>query len=231
MKRIYWIAFLLISNIAVAQNNTQFEPYIETSATVDSLVVPDMIYLSIRLDEKDSKGKLSVEELENRMESALKDAGIDLKKQLSLGNLGSRFSKYFLRKKDVSKEKLYQLLVHDAKTLSEVLINLEKVKISNVRLRKVEYSKSEQLKLVLRKKAVVKAKIQANYLVEGIGQKVGKAIMINDANFPNRGYLNASFDDVALIGNATNYKRKDIGKIEFRKIELVASVKVRFHLY
>ena len=135
-------------------------PSVETTAMVDTLVTPDRIYMNIRLDEKDTKGKVSIETIEKRMESALESAGIDLKEQLSLSGAGSDFSKYFLRKKDVSKEKVYTLLVYDAQTLSKVLINLEKVKISNVRLQKVEYSKTEELKIVLRSKAVLKAKQQ-----------------------------------------------------------------------
>ncbi|MFT7250898.1 MAG: lysozyme, partial [Flavobacterium sp.] len=35
-------------------------PYIETSAKVDTLVVPDKIYLNIMITEKDTKGKISV---------------------------------------------------------------------------------------------------------------------------------------------------------------------------
>ncbi len=36
-------------------------PYIETDAKVDTLVIPDRIYLNNSLFEKDSKGKMSVE--------------------------------------------------------------------------------------------------------------------------------------------------------------------------
>ena len=39
-------------------------PYIETIGKVDSLVVPDKIYLNIIISEKDTKGKIPVEEQE-----------------------------------------------------------------------------------------------------------------------------------------------------------------------
>ena len=36
------------------------QPYIETTAKVDSLVKPDIIYLDILLQEKDNRNKVSV---------------------------------------------------------------------------------------------------------------------------------------------------------------------------
>lgn len=225
MKKLFFIFFILCSIISSAQNtNTQSRPYIETYATADSLVVPNRIYMTIRLDEKDSKGRISVEELENKMESALKKANVDLKKQLSLNDLGSDFSKYFLRKKDVSKEKVYELLLYDAKSLSLVLINLEKVKISNVRLKKVEYSKTEELQLILRQKAVLKALIQAKNLVKPLKQEVGNAILINDIQTTNRFYAeNHQLDGLGVI--RSKYQSKILGQIEFKKIKITASVR------
>ncbi len=235
MKK-FLIACMLVccSGLISAQNTTTIQntPYVETAASVDTLVVPDRIYMNIRLDENDSKGKVSVEELEKRMESALKSAGVDIKKQLALGNLGSNFSKYFLRKKDVSKVKLYELVVYDAETVTKVLLNLEKVKISNVRLIKLEYSKAEELGLTLKSKAVAKAKINADYLAKPLNQKVGPAISINDMNSFNRGFvpMNAELDEVIITGSGLA-KTKSPMNVEFKKIELSASVRVRFILY
>jgi len=234
MKRVFFVCLLFCCGLSFAQNTTTIQsiPYVETAASMDTLVVPDRIYMNIRLDEKDSKGKISVEQLEKKMESALKNAGIDIKEQLSLGNLGSNFSKYFLRKKDVSKVKLYELLVYDAETLTKVLINLEKVNISNVSLRKVEYSKAEELGLILRRKAVAKAKTTADYLVKPLNQKVGPAISINDMNSFNRGYVDneIGLDQVVIRGYAS-LKTESSMNVEFKKIKLSASVRVRFQLF
>ncbi|MFD2568855.1 SIMPL domain-containing protein [Pseudotenacibaculum haliotis] len=232
MKRIYLIAFLLCSVVSYAQNtNNKIVSHVETMASVDTLVVPDRIYMNIRLDEKDTKGRVSIEKLEKQMESALKAAGVNLKKQLSLGNLGSDFSKYFLRKKEVTKEKIYQLLVYDAKTLSKVLINLEKVKVSNVWLRKVEYSKADELKLFMRQKAVLQAKLQAENLAKPLEQQIGKAFSIYDINTNYDRAENFSFD--ALNLRSSNYKAKPTlaDSVEFRKIKITSSVRVKFYLY
>jgi uncharacterized protein YggE len=232
MKKLLIACLLICGGYISAQNTTTIQniPFVETAASVDTLVVPDRIYLNIRLDENDSKGKISVEELEKRMESALKNAGVDLQKQVSLGNFGSNFSKYFLRKKDVSKVKLYELVLYDAQSVTKVLLNLEKVKISNVRLTKLEYSQAEALGLILKSQAVTKAKMNADYLAKPLNQKVGPAISINDMNSFNRGFvpMNADADQIVVTGWS---KSKSEMNVEFKKIELSASVRVRFKLY
>ena len=90
------------------------QPYLETTAKVDSLVKPDIIYLDILLREKDNRNKISVEELENKLAAKLEFMEIDLKTQLTLSDLASNFKKYFLKQKDVMKSKAYKLKVFNA---------------------------------------------------------------------------------------------------------------------
>ena len=80
------------------------QPYLETSVKTDTLVSPNQIYLSILISEKDTRGKISVEKLENKMAVKLKSLGIDLNKQLSLLDLSSNFKKYFLKADDIQKK-------------------------------------------------------------------------------------------------------------------------------
>ena len=215
--------------VGLSQNmndNTQTSPYVETSASVDTLVVPDKIYLTIRLDEKDSKGRVSIEALERKMEKALKASGVDIKEQVSLFNFGSDFSKYFLRKKDVSKTKTYKLLVYSAQDVANVLLNLEKVKISNVSFYKAEYSKKDELMLLVKQKAVIKARVQAQNLAGALNQKIGRAIYISDANsFVSMNYGSRSLDEVVVV----NRQKSASLQAQFRKIKLTASVRVKFH--
>lgn len=63
MKKTLFLLFCILSaNHIFAQKNFIDQPFIETSAKLDSLVVPDKIYISINLNEADSKNKKSVEE-------------------------------------------------------------------------------------------------------------------------------------------------------------------------
>ena len=81
------------------------QPFLETTAKVDSLVEPDRLYLSILIQEKEDRDRTSVEKQEREMATALEALGIDLKKQLKIEDLASNYKKYFLRKKSVLKSK------------------------------------------------------------------------------------------------------------------------------
>ena len=178
------LSFLLIFcvNIISAQKNFIDQPFVETNAKVDSLVVPDRIYISINLNEADSKNKKSVEEQERLLQSTLKKLNINTEKDLSLLDFSSNFKQYFLKGQNVIKSKMYSLLVNNAVTAGKVLAELESVGISNVNIERTEYSKAEELLLELKSLAVEKSKITAQKLVKPLNQKIGKALYISDIN-------------------------------------------------
>ena len=230
MKKIIILTLtILISNTIWSQTKDFIDqPYIETKAKVDTLVTPDRIYLSILINERDSKGKIPVEEQENKMANKLKSLGIDLDKQLTLSDLGSNFKKYFLKNQDIQKNKSYSLLVYDAKVAGDVIHSLEKIGISNVDLERTEYTKMEQLKLELKSKAILKAKLQAEYLVAPLDQKVGSAIYISDRF--NQIYRNNQLDEVVVTGYAGKNKEFKPLDMDFKKVEVSSEVNVKFKL-
>ena len=230
MKRIIlFLVVMALGQTATAQTkNFIDQPYMETSATVDTLVVPDKIYLAILITEADSKGKVSTETLERRMYNTLTGLGIDTKEKLKLSDVGSNFKKYFLKNKQVLKDKSYTLEVGDAVTAGKVIVGLEEAGISNVQLSKLEYSKQDELLRILERKAILKAKGDADNLVGALGQSVGKAIHIQkDFITPN-----------VLRGRALGYSvttsdafmEQEVIEIDFREIKFMASVQVKFAL-
>ena len=72
MKKLTLLFLIILSSKSISQTKNFIDlPYIETSARVDTLVIPDRIYLKIIISEKDTKNEKSVEELENLMERAV----------------------------------------------------------------------------------------------------------------------------------------------------------------
>ncbi len=202
------------------------QPYLETNAKADTLVTPDNIYLTILLTEKDSKGKISVEELENKMALHLKSLGINLEEQLKLSDLASNFKKYFLKQQDILKSKSYTLLIHDAITTGKVIIGLEKIGISNVHLEKLEYSKLEDLKLILRSKAILKAKMQGEALLIPVNQNLGKIIHLVDYNRQ----IHRALDERIMVSKkySENDKFEEPIDIQFDKIKVQSEINVKF---
>ena len=231
MRKLSIVLFAVFGlNLTIAQTKNFLDvPYLETSALVDSLVTPDKIYLDITITEKDSKGRKSVEDQENKMAQAFKALGIDLDEQLFIKDLSSNFKRYFLRQKDVLKSKRYSLLVYSGKEAGEALAALEKLKIANTYLEKTEYSKMEALELELKSKAMEKAKRKAEALTTPLDQKVGVAIHIIDTStpyYPKRQMQRMEMD-FAVAKAAVEPEPLDIG---FEQIKVETSVNVKFAL-
>ena len=223
----FLITLLLITSLTSYGQSKNFidQPYLETTARVDTLVIPDRIYLSILITEADTKGKTSVEKLENKMADKLKTLGIDIEKQLTLTDLGSNFKKYFLRKVDVQKDKEYSLLVYDAVTAGRVIMGLESIGISNLNLTKTEYSSLEKLKIDLRKRAVGAAKTQAEAMVLPLDQKLGHALFISDLNTGVQYRMEERMVRVQMSKEADEDQPIEI---EFEKIKVESTVNVKF---
>ena len=230
MKKILALIVLVISSTWVAAQTKNFldVPYLETSARVDTLVTPDKIYLSITIQEKDSKGKKSVEEQENKMAQQLKGLGIEIDKQLTIKDLASNYKKYFLRGKEVLKSKQYSLLVYDGLTAGKVMATLEDIGIANTYLEKTEYSKMGELELELKSRAVKKAKKKADALTTPLGQKVGLALHIIDNSQPY--YPRYNQPRVAMKTMAADMAESAPLDIGFEQIRVESTVNIKFQL-
>ena len=235
MKKSFLIfVMFFVWNLFSAQKNFLDQPYIEVAASVDTLVVPDRIYVSITLNEADSKNKKSVEEQEKQLETILKKLKINTDKDLSVLGYSSDFKKYFLKGQNILKTKKYSLLVRDAYTLGNVLISLEEVGISNTEVEKVEYSKSKELLLELKSEAVKRSRITADKLVKPLNQKAGKALYISDTNYGGiEDYEYVTVRNIAL--QEMDYKKESaseefLRKLDFQKIKFSTTVYVKYQL-
>lgn len=231
MKKILIPAlFFVFTATVIAQSKNFLDvPYLETSARIDTLVSPDKIFLSITIREKDTKGRKSVEEQENKMAQRLKSLGIDIDKQLKIKDLASNYKKYFLRSKEVLKSKQYSLVVYDGLTAGKVMAALEDLDIANTYLEKTEYSKMDELELELKTRAVKKAKKKADALTKPLGQKVGMAIHILDNSqpyYPRYNQPRMEMKSMAVMDEAEP-EPLDIG---FEKIRVESTVNVKFKI-
>lgn len=203
------------------------QPYVEVAGNADTLVTPDEIYIKINISEKDTKNKTSVEELERKMFDALKAMGIDVEKNLTTSDLSSNFKTYFLKSKDIMKSKDYMLKVKDAVTATKVFIKLEDLGISNSSIDHVDYSKMEEMKNIMRTKAIENAKSRAIALTKPLQQGIGPAIFISDNEvYPIR--------PLAREAKLNLYQASDaaeaLPQIDFEKIEVSSNVNAKFIL-
>ena len=231
-KTLLFFICILFSNFLAAQKNFLDVPFLETSAKVDTLVMPDKIFISIKISEADSKNKKSVEEQEQELARVLKSIGINIEKDLMLQDVGSNFKKYIFKGQNILKLKEYSLLVYDAVKVSEVLTELEKIGISNVNIDRTEYSKSEELRILLKIKAIEKTKKMADLLAKSINQTAGKAIFISDLSSGSvSNMLAGRVAGIAVRGysDSKNSTPQPI-TIEFEKIKFEVEVNAKYLL-
>ncbi|MDC6354541.1 MULTISPECIES: SIMPL domain-containing protein [unclassified Robiginitalea] len=229
-KLLFLFAGLLFTAAATGQNkNFLDQPYLETSASADTLVIPDRIYLGILLKESDTRGRTTVEELEQQMSARLKAIGVDTQKQLAVASLSSDFRRYFLRGQEVEKDKSFELVVYDAQMAGRVLFELEKLGIANVSLNRTEYSKLESLQMALKTAAVRKAREQGRMMSEALGQGLGRAIYISDSGYNVYPMLRGKAAGVQMsaMQEADAYQPVDS---DFQKTRVEVSVQVKFIL-
>jgi uncharacterized protein YggE len=87
-KLIILTVFLAITCTAFAQN-VDLRRKIEVTGTAEQEVTPDIINVSISLQEyMDGKTKVTIDKLENQLESAVKEAGI-AKEDFTINNISA----------------------------------------------------------------------------------------------------------------------------------------------
>ena len=175
-KLILMAAVALMALPAAAQNAEAYPSYIQVTGRAEQELTPDEFYLSIVIDERDSKGKISVESQQRDLISTLKKQGVNVSEQLKMSNLSSEF---FKKKSTLSTAK-YQLKLFSAEEVARVWQALDALGISNVSLLRVSHSKLDQYKEQVRLEAIRNARESAESLAGAIGQRVGKCFYIYD---------------------------------------------------
>ena len=205
--------------------------YIEVTGYAEKQITPDRIYLTISINEKDVKGQI-LEQTEKLMTDKLQEIGIDVSKNLVIKDFISNFKNYWILKTDILQSKDYQLLVYDAKTVQKVIVELEKLGISNISIEKLDHSDIEKFRQDTRIEAIKNAREKANDLANAIGQEAGKALFIqeNVNNMSLQGKVAGVF--IRGYGASKNIygSRAPEPELEFEKINLEYNILVRFEL-
>jgi len=227
-------SFLLSLTASMAQNgekNFIDRNYIEVMGRAEMEIVPDEIYMTILINEKDNKQKISLAQAEKNMISKLNELGIDTKKDLSVKDLSSNFKNYWIKSSDILMSKQYQLLVHKAQTAGKVMQSLENIGLSNVSIEKVDHSQLEQYRREVKIKAIKNAKEKADDLAKAINQSAGKALFILEIDFGNNNqFLQGRMAGMDLKSVSVSMDQDGVPDIEFEKIKLEYQVSAKFEL-
>lgn len=223
-------AVALMALPAAAQTAGEaFPSYIQVNGRAEKEITPDEFYLSVVIDERDSKGKLSVEAQQRDMIAALKRLGVDVEKQLKVANLSSEF---FRKKSSVATAK-YQLQLGSAAEVARAWQALDELGISNVSILKVSHSRLDELKEEVRVEAMRNAQQSARTLAEAVGQRIGRCFYVYDSNsdvMPT--YYNNSMvmRSKAVMFDEAEAAAEEEPALDFKTIKLQYNVQAKFVL-
>lgn len=235
MKLNYYITVLLLSLTLIAtgqDQNTTDKNYIEVVGNGELEIIPDEIYISITIRERqEGKKKITVESQEMDLKNAVKEIGIPME-NLTLSDANADYIKVGWTRKDVVSKKSYVLKVADATTVGKVYEKLDALKILDAYIARVSHSKMEEFKKQVRIMAIKAAKEKAEYLLAAIDEKMGSPFIIYEQNsVPNlpmklmnvRGSRSAS--ETYYVDGI-----KQPEEIQFKKIKLQSSIYVKFEI-
>jgi uncharacterized protein YggE len=231
MKRVFFAvaiaAMMILSSVAASAQNLPITPTVSVNGSAQIKVTPDVIYLSIKLDESDTKGKVTVEQQRRSMFSALKKCGIDIEKQLLVQGMSSSF----YRKRGSLAATQYELKVGSADEARKVFEALDKVDVVNVNITRATCSKLEEYRTEARQAAIRSAKMRASQLAEAIGQSIGACYEINDytsdVEYSTRGRLMMK-NSVAM--DAAGMVEEAEPEVDFEQIVINYNLSAKFYL-
>ena len=232
MKRIVIGVFALLAFITLTTTDTSAQelggtiPTVSVNGSSQLKVSPDEIYISIKLDESDTKGKVTLEEQRRSMFAALKKAGVDAEKQLSVVDVNSSF----YRRRGALAVTQYELKVATAEQVGKVFEALEKAGIPNVNVTRTAYSKMEELRSEARKAAIVNAQQRARELAEAVGQSIGACYEINDYTTATQPVVYRSKMMLANSASLDATTEEAEPNVEFEQIVVSYNVSAKFLL-
>lgn len=231
---LFMLLTLCLTDLTAQSGEKNFidQNYIEVNGKAEQLVTPDEIYMQVILDERDSKGKFKLVQLERKLRNVLDEMKIDVESDVFMQNAGSDYRKVrWLSGKESLTTTTYIVKLTTADQVSEFIAKLAENEISNVTINKLEYSKLKEVQKELRREAMLDAQLKAKELAAAIGQSAGKAIYILETNNyrdVNPVYYNRNA--IMVTGYSRAQETDPITNVSFQQLRVTSGVLVRFCL-
>lgn len=174
-----------VIHIAKAQTNKQSMKTIEVTGSAEKQVTPDEIIFSISIEEyweeefqgkkhEEYRTKVEIENIENELMSALKEADVDMK-NITLKNTGNYYRQ---RGKDFLISKTLEISLPTFVRANELSNRLTTRGIRNMSVARLKHKDIANIKLEIQGEALKNAREKADYLATAAGLKVKGVIAI-----------------------------------------------------
>jgi len=236
MKILKLLTILLLTVTVFGQTTNEIvveKPHIEVVGMAEKEIMPDEIYIGITIrDRYEGREKITIEKQESDLKNALESIDVSLD-NLTMSDVDANYVRVKWKKKDVVAKTEYVLKVGNALTVGKVFEQLDELKIMDANISKVSHSKILEFKKEVRIMAIKAAKEKATYLLEAIGEEIGKPLKvyelkshyIEDASFLN---VKGKSESIYIDGVKATILQEKV--VQFKKIKLQASISVKFEI-
>ncbi|MEF9950716.1 MAG: SIMPL domain-containing protein [Mucinivorans sp.] len=230
MKKLLFVTLLASLSMMASAQITQIAqetPYIEVRGTASRLVEPNRIEVRITLSEAVDKGKTSLSTLESQLATALKEAAIDVPKQLVVVNQSSTAQK----RNSAYQFKTYQLTLTSAEQVAAVFAAFANNSVKDAAINRMYNINQRQINQELQVEAMKNSLETAQNLVQAIGQTIGRAIQIqywSNDNSP----VGFSADNMLMRAKAPSLEQGEElpSDLKLRPQKMECAVTVRYSL-
>ncbi len=228
MKRIILTLAVILTSLGVMAQEVQekYPSYIDVVGYAKMEIAPNQIYLSITINEVDSKGKVSIESQERAMIEALKSLKIDTDNNLKVYSMSS--DEY--KRKSSTTSANYELMVSSANDVERVYDALNKLEIDQIQITRVAHSDLEKFTSELRVRAIQNAKENAESMAKAVDQNIGSCFYIRDTNYGNNVVYGESRVMKSMSLNAVSLDEGTANDLEFKKMKIEKNVSAKFIL-
>lgn len=228
------ILSLLISGVSFAQDKQEMVKKIEVHGSAKKEIIPDEIYFSITMKEYigEDKTKVSIDKLERELYNAVRKIGV-AEEDFQIENVyGYNRDWYPWNKKkdkeDFLAQKQYRIKFSELDKINRLFAYLDPKGIQSANISEYSHSQIEQYRRELKVEALRNAKEKADYLLEGIDERRGEVLEVQEINNGYQPPVMYKARNMAMMESA------DAGvqapNIDFQTIEIEAEVRAVFRI-
>lgn len=186
------ISIAALTSSLYAQEKTD-RRIIEVSGSAERLITPDEFTFKITLNERiENKQKITIDQQEASLRDELSKLGVDVSKDLTIYDISSTYLRQ-KKVKDVLGTKDYRLKLRDLRKIALLQDLADRLNVGKLDLIASESSEITRHRRETKIEAIKAAKAKAEYLLEAVGERIGKAVYIQEIAEENpRPYANYS---------------------------------------
>jgi len=230
MKNIFLsILMLSLANVISVQGQVTDDKsrFISVTGSSEVVVSPDEIELTIVLKEYEKTKKVSLEQIESQFLSILRKHHIDEQK-LVFDNTGFYWYYWWSYRNKNYKQRKITIKLDSSTDFMALVKDLDYEGVSSLSISGSSNKKLQALRKEVKISALKAAKEKAIYLLESIGEKLGKVISIEEVPFSQNYYWRGNQNLLSNAVISTDSGSEDIGNVA--KIKLRYEVKVKFEI-